>query len=145
MVKSKQKGARWERDAVELLNEKYPHTWKKVPGSGAFGTILEIDELKADLAGSYYFLPFTFRGEAKTGYGGAKQMTIKRDWLEKVRKEAEDGLSPEIPILLGKFSGSRSDIRYFVILDFEAFEDFLEVIDELYVENVLLRDRLQHE
>ncbi len=144
MVNSKDKGARWERDAVAILNHEYEHTWKKVPGSGALGTILSIDELKADLVGRYYFLPFTFRGEAKTGYGGAKQLAVKREWLEKVRGQAEGAFLPEVPILIAKFSGSRSEVRYFTILDFDAFHDVLEAAEELYNENIALRERLEN-
>lgn len=144
MVDSKQKGARWERDAVKILNEQYEHTWKKVPGSGALGTILSIDELKADLVGRYYFLPFTFRGEAKTGYGGAKQLAVKREWLEKVRGQAEGAFLHEVPILIAKFSGSRSDVRYFTILDFDAFHDILEAAETLYNENIGLREKLEN-
>ena len=145
MVKSKDKGSRWERDAVEILNAEYDHTWKKVPGSGALGTIIEIGELKADLVGRYYFLPFTFRGEAKTGYGGSKQLAIKKEWLEKVRQQADDAFMPEVPILIAKFSGSRSSIRYFVILDFEAFHSILSATDDLYQENLKMRERLEHD
>ena len=144
MVDSKKKGARWERDAVEILNKEWPHTWKKVPGSGALGTILQIDELKADLVGRYYFLPFAFKGEAKTGYGGAKQLAVKREWLEKVRMQAEDAFLHEVPILIAKFSGSRSDVRYFVILDFDAFNDVLEATETLYNENIELREKLEN-
>ncbi len=144
MVNSKDKGARWERDAVELLNEKYEYTWKKVPGSGALGTILSIDELKADLVGRYYFLPFAFRGEAKTGYGGAKQLAVKREWLEKVRMQADGAFLHEVPLLIAKFSGSRSDVRYFVIFDFDAFNDVLEATETLYNENIMLRERLEN-
>ncbi len=143
-MNSKDKGARWERDAVEILNNQYSHTWKKVPGSGALGTILEIDELKADLVGRYYFLPFAFRGEAKTGYGGAKQLAVKREWLEKVRMQAEGAFLHEVPLLIAKFSGSRSDVRYFVIFDFDAFNDVLEATETLYNENIMLREKLEN-
>ena len=143
MVKSKDKGSRWERDAVKILNDSYYGTWKRVPGSGAFGTILEIDELRGDLAGNYYFLPFIFRGEAKTGYGGATQIAVKRKWFEKIREEAESGLVDEVPLLICKFSGSRSDMRYFISMDFEALGTFLDAVEELYQENIRLRGYLE--
>lgn len=143
MVKSKDKGQRWERDAVDLLNERWDGTWKKIPGSGAFGAILEIDDLRGDLVGNYFFLSTKIRGEAKTGYGGATQLTVKREWFEKIRKEAKQGMIPEIPMLICKFSGSRSDMRYFVAFDFDAFHELLEEMEKLYNENVELRDKLQ--
>jgi hypothetical protein len=123
------------------LNKRFPATWKKVPGSGAFGTILAIDDLKGDLVGRYYFLPFTIRGEAKTGYGGAKQLAIKRKWFEKIREEAESQFPPELPVLICKFSGSRSIVKHFVALDFDAFNMLLEAHEDLHQENIRLREK----
>ena len=59
MVKSKDKGSRWERDAVKILNDSYYGTWKRVPGSGAFGTILEIDEERELAVVSVYMIVAT--------------------------------------------------------------------------------------
>lgn len=144
MVNSKDKGARWERDAVELLNSLYPETWRKIPGSGAFGAIMNIPELRGDLVGRYYFMPSNFRVDAKTGYGGATQLTIKREWLEKIRVEAEALERYEIPCLICKFSGSRADVKHFFVLDTDAFHDILGVIEDLYTENIRLRDKWEN-
>jgi len=141
MVDSKRKGANWERDAIKILNQKYPNTWKKIPGSGSLGTIMHWDNLRGDLIGNYYFLPKRIRGEAKTGYGGATQLTVKRDWLSKIREEAETNLG-DIPCLICKFSGSRTDVRYFIAFDFNAWYDLLDCIEELYLENVDLLEKL---
>ena len=141
MVKSKDKGKRWERDAVMELNKRFPATWKRIPGSGAFGTILNVDDLRGDLVGRYYFLPFKIRGEAKTGYGGATQLAMKREWFEKIRKEAESSLSKELPMLICKYSGSRDRIKHFIALDFEAFNTLLEAFEELHQENIRLREK----
>lgn len=144
MVKSKDKGTRWERDAVDILNKEYEEAWKRVPGSGSFGTMLEIPDLAADLIGDYYFLPFKFRVDAKTGYGGATQLTVKREWLEKIRKEAEEQQNHEVPMLMCKFSNSRTDVRYFIVADFDAFHDILKSYEDLYQENIRLREALQN-
>lgn len=144
MVKSKDKGKRWERDAVMVLNERFPATWKRVPGSGALGTLLNIDDLRGDLIGRYYFLPFKIRGEAKTGYGGATQLAVKREWFEKIREEAESGLPAELPMLICKYSGSRDRTKHFIALDFDAFNTLLEAYEEMYQENIRLREKLEH-
>lgn len=141
MVKSKDKGKRWERDAVVELNKQFPATWKRVIGSGAFGTIMGIDDLRGDMVGRYYFLPFKIRAEAKTGYGGATQLAIKREWFEKIRFEAEMNFPPELPMVICKYSGSRSPIKHFVALDFEAFHTLLETMEDMYQENIRLREK----
>ncbi len=143
-INSKDKGARWERDAVELLNSLYEGTWRKIPGSGAFGAILDIPELRGDLVGRYYFMPISFRVDAKTGYGGATQLTVKREWLEKIRLEAEALDRYEIPCLLCKFSGSRTEVKHFFVFDTSAFHDVIEVIEDLYNENIRLREKLEN-
>lgn len=143
-INSKDKGARWERDAVELLNALYPETWRKIPGSGAFGAIMGIPELRGDLVGRYYFMPISFRVDAKTGYGGATQLTVKREWLEKIREEAEALDQYEIPCLVCKFSGSRTPIKHFFVFDMEAYHDIIEVIEDLYSENIRLREKLEN-
>jgi len=144
MVKSKDKGKRWERDAVVVLNEQFPATWKRIVGSGAFGTIMDIDDLRGDLVGRYYFLPFKIRAEAKTGYGGATQLALKREWFEKIRYEAEMNFPVELPMLICKYSGSRSPIKYFVALDFEAFHTVLKAFEDLHQENIRLREKLEN-
>jgi len=141
MVKSKQKGYRWEKDAEELLNKKYPETWRRIPGSGAFGAIMNIPELQGDLVGRYYFMPVSFRVDAKTGYGGATQLAVKREWLEKIRKEAESLERYEIPCLVCKFSGSRAPTKHFFVFDTDAFHDIMEAYEDLYSENVRLREK----
>lgn len=142
VINSKDKGKRWEKDAVEILNEKFPSTWRRVPASGALGTQLGMPELTSDLVGNYYFLPFKLRGDAKTGYGGATQLALKRDWLEKIRKEAEN-MPNSVPCVIGKFSGSRTDEKYFMVLDFQAWDKLMKDYEELYQENIKLRDQLE--
>lgn len=142
VIDSKAKGKRWEKDAVEILNTRFPSTWKRVPASGALGTQLNMPDLTSDLVGAYYFLPFKIRADAKTGYGGATQLALKREWLDKIRKEAEN-IPNSVPCVLGKFSGSRGEEKHFIVLDFQAWEKLLESIEELYQENIKIRDNLE--
>jgi hypothetical protein len=123
----KRKGARWERKAVELLEKLVPESsWKKLAGSGAIGTVMKEPLLRGDISGVIPYLGKTFRVEAKVGYGGAKQLTFKREWLEKIREEAEGTYS--IPLVVCKFSGARGESKHFVAMDFEAFADLLKQV-----------------
>lgn len=126
---NKDKGTRWERDAVKLLNEQFPSTWKRIPGSGAFGTRIEVPILKGDLAGKYYFLPRKFLGEAKAGYGGT-QMTVKKEWFDKIAEEA--GESYSLPVVVLKFMGARSGVKHVIAMDFEVWNEMLAEIRDMY-------------
>ena len=136
----KRKGTQWERDSTELLNTDFPKTWRRIPLSGAAGTILGISELKPDLVGKYEHMDIRMAGEAKVGYGGATQLTVKRKWLEKIAEQAEEMYA--IPMLVLKFSGSRSDIQHFVALSFQAWDQLMHEYDKLYRENVRLWENL---
>ena len=129
MVNSKNKGSGWERDAVELLNSNLDGTFKKIPGSGAIGTSMKESFLTGDLTGIVNFLPKKLKIECKVGYGGATQMALKKEWLDKISEQAKTALS--IPMLMGKFSGARSGIKYFVVFDFDTFVDiFSKAIED---------------
>lgn len=142
MVDVKQKGSQFERDAVNLLKALIPKSdWKRMPTSGAMGTILQEPLLGGDLKGRIEGLPVEFRGEAKVGYGGAKQMALKREWLEKIKTEADKTYS--IPFVIGKFSGSRSTVKEFVVLDIETFALLLNTINDMYEELTELYDDKQ--
>jgi len=140
---ARRKGQKWERDAVELLNEKFPGTWKKIPMSGSAGTILNVPELKPDLVGKYSHMDRRFAGEAKTGYGGSEQMTIKREWFEKIAGQALEIFA--IPILIFKFSGSRGEVRYVVSMSFQAWDELMLEYKKVYEENINLWEKLENQ
>lgn len=140
MVKSKDKGKRWEKEAEKILNESFGKVWKRTPGSGALGTNLQIPILQGDLIGDYYFLNKTFAAEAKFGYGG-KSMTIQKEWFDKIREQAERTYS--LPIVLLKFEYARTGVKYVVAMDFEAWDELLTEIEEMHTE--LLRLYEEHE
>lgn len=150
MVDSRRKGNKWERDAVKILNRQSEglgiaeEVWGKIPASGSLGTLLEVQSLKSDLLGEYPFLTKLLRADAKVGYGGAAQMTVKREWFEKIAEEAEANIR-NVPCILGKFSGSRSDVRYFIAFTFEAWGELMEDVNSLYQENIVLRERIENE
>jgi len=140
--KQKDKGTRWERDAVELLKEAFPTgQFRRMAGSGAIGTIMEEPLLAGDLSARFTFFPREFRIEAKTGYGGATQLAVKREWFIKIKEEAERTYS--LPMLMGKFSGSRGDCKYFVAFDYETFVVFMKIVEEISKSEAELTRRLE--
>ncbi len=130
MTDVKRKGSQFERDAVKLLGKLIPNSeWRRMPSSGAMGTIMKEPLLGGDLVGKVDGILQTFRGEAKVGYGGEKTMTFQRAWLQGIKEEAERTFS--IPFVIGKFSGSRGDIKEFVALDVKVFAKLVNNLAEL--------------
>lgn len=128
--KAKRKGSDWERNLVKYLNKKLTlGAFKKIPGSGAIGTILGEPRLFGDVRGKVHGLSRSLLGECKVGYGGHRQFTLKKEWLDKIKKEADASYS--LPFLAGKFSGCRKGICSFVVLDLDTFCDLLNVVTEL--------------
>ncbi len=138
----KRKGSQWERDASKILTELLPGSvWKRVAGSGAIGTIMGEPLLAGDISGYIPSIGRTFRAEAKVGYGGAKQLAVKREWLEKIREEATGTQS--IPMLICKFSGAHGTSKQFVAFDFQAFAELIEQVDKIYKSEVVLLEEIQ--
>lgn len=133
MINQKRKGNNWERDGAELLSRKIQNSeWKRVPGSGAIGTIFNEPLLVSDIKGNVNGFDKEFRVDAKVGYGGATQLSVKREWLEKIRDEAETNNA--IPMLLAKFSGARGKCKTFVVLDTSAFAEIMNYVVKLHDE-----------
>lgn len=129
-VYSKIKGNIFEREAVVLLTELIKDSkWKRIPTSGAIGTRMEIPLLFSDLIGEIKNFPKKLRGEAKAGYGGKKQFTMMKEWLDKIFMEAKNTYS--IPFLIGKFSGAREGTRVFVVLDVNIFATLINQVTDL--------------
>lgn len=132
MVNSKDKGARWERDATRILSDFIKDSkFNRVPGSGAFGTILHDSHLVGDVTGTLPELKNKLKVECKVGYG-KNQMTIKKEWLDKIKAEASQDLS--IPMLFCKFDGSREGVKYFVVMDIESFSKLINS----YIDKVVI-------
>jgi Holliday junction resolvase len=142
----KRKGTAWERELVELLLNIPASSAKRVAGSGAFGTVLTEPSLLGDVVLVLDDLPRKFRIECKTGYGGSSQMTIKREWFEKIAEEAEKSYS--IPLIALKFSNvkgkstldeSTGRVKYVIAMDLAVFIELMtylvnlkEELDKLY-------------
>lgn len=142
--KQKIKGTNFERRAVELLNKLIKESdWKRIPSSGSIGTILGESELCGDIKGKVYNFYKTFRVEAKAGYNHSsnkevKQFTIKKEWLDKIKQEANNTYS--MPFLICHFDGARSGVKEFIILDIEDFAEILNSYSSLKRELDLILD-----
>jgi len=128
--RQKEKGSRWERDFVNLLLDNGLHA-KRVAGSGALGTTLEEPLLMGDVTARIDGFQRDFIFECKTGYGGSKQLTIKREWFDKIKAEALSRYS--IPALACKFSGARQaeGTQYFIAFDFDTFLELVRYVDDM--------------
>jgi hypothetical protein len=140
--KQKIKGSKWEYDFVKLLEENLNGKFKRIPGSGAIGTILKEPLLTSDVIARVHGLEKEIRFDAKVGYGGATQLTVKKEWLDKIRMEAENTYS--IPALACKLSGARKadGVQYFIVLDFENFCGIIDKISNLKKEIDLVYKKL---
>jgi hypothetical protein len=119
MVNQKNKGKRWEKDAVNILNDLIKGAnFKRIPGSGMIGSILKDSRLTGDLSGTIPNITNEIKLECKSGYGEG-QMTIKKEWLDKIQQEAYANLS--IPILFCKFDNARAGVKYFIVMDVVDF------------------------
>lgn len=136
----KRKGSQWERDLAELLTRLIRKSlFKRVAGSGAIGTIMAEPTLSSDVKGKVESIPQEFKVECKVGYGGATQLTVKKEWFDKVREEA--ARSYGIPFVACKFSGAREGTRYFIAMDVDVFADLVNRITELHED--LLKFRME--
>jgi len=132
---SKAKGSKFEKDLVDYLNKNLVSgIFKRIPTSGAIGTLINEPFLKGDVTGKVLGIPKKLKGECKVGYGGVTQLAVKREWLNKIIDEA--GQDYSIPFLAGKFSGARTKdgVQMFVILDMETFVYLLNTISTLQKE-----------
>jgi Holliday junction resolvase len=128
----KDKGSAFERDLAKLLNEKVEQgAFEKIPGSGAIGTLMHEGLLTADLRGKVTGIPKPLKIECKVGYGGETQLTLKREWLNKVIMEAEQTYS--LPMLFGKFSGARKTdgVQVFCVMDIDTVAYLFNLISKL--------------
>jgi Holliday junction resolvase len=130
--RNKIKGSAWEYLLVELLNSTVINaTAKRIPASGAMGTTMHEPLLQGDIKVTVPGLNKPFRIECKTGYGGVKELTVKREWINKIMEEAKNSYS--YPALACKFAGARKSdgVQYFVILDYDTFSEILNYIGKL--------------
>ena len=129
-------GDRWERELAKELDG------KRQPSSGAFGTLTNRSSLTGDVVTRYPWWNKPLHIECKYGYGGSKSMSIKREWIEKVRKESQ--LNHRYPILAIKFrdvtSGDLASAKV-ICIDLETWKDLMQEIEYLYLEYLALLEK----
>jgi Holliday junction resolvase len=135
MLKGKQKGNTFEKALADLLNKYLKGSvWKRIPMSGAIGTAMHEPDLQGDVVGSIKSFDKKFRIEAKVGYGGATQLTLKKEWLDKIIEDSKN--SNSIPLMVGKFSGAREGTRVFVAMDLTTFCEIINRTTDFYEEMI---------
>jgi hypothetical protein len=142
-IKGKVKGSAFERQAVELLNLNLKGgTFRKIAGSGAIGTSMDEPLLTGDITGKIDGFPLRLKGECKVGYGGAKSLTLQKEWIDKIKREAV--ALHAFPFLMCKFSGAKKadGVQEFVVLDLEEFVYIFNFITDLKLEidKIIMRE-----
>ena len=136
--KQKIKGSNFEREMAEVLNKKIKGgRFKRIPSSGAIGTIMGESSLTGDLMGEVENFPKKLKGECKVGYsnsktGETKSLSLKKEWIDKVREEAQSNFA--FPFFAGKFENVRYGTKYFIALDVDEFAYLLNIIYDLQKE-----------
>lgn len=130
MNKNKDYGYDWERELVATF-KKFGNS-KRTPGSGAWGTLTNDASLQGDV--TLEVDGFKFLVEAKAGYGGSASITIKREWLDKVTKEANNQSPPRVPLLALKMKNGKTDNSKLVVMALDVFTALLERINQLVLD-----------
>lgn len=130
--KNKIKGSKWERDFVKQVSA-YAKSCRRIPGSGAIGTLMHESRLTGDVDLRYEFLQKPLKVELKYGYGGSSQMIIKREWMEKIRQQAK--LNNSIPAVAIKFrdvTGGDIESAKWICFSVEDWNDFVKYLNDLF-------------
>lgn len=140
--RARRAGNRWEREVVKELGG------QRQPSSGAFGTQHDDASLTGDVVVFYPWWPNRpLHIECKYGYGSSKSMRIQRDWLVKVREEAE--LARRYAALALKFrdvtSGDRESAKV-ICFNFDTWKKMMREFSLVYSEYLtLLEERFEEE
>jgi hypothetical protein len=143
--KQKTRGTKFENDATDLLNELIDNSeFKRIPSSGAIGTILSEPLLTGDIKGRINAYPKTFKLEAKVGYAHtkeAKSVSVYKEWLDKIALEAAQTYS--LPVVISKFEGARKGTKVFVVMDVNVFAEIMNEYSQLKHELDLVYHKLE--
>jgi len=139
---AKRKGTRWENEVVKILDDEGGGEWRRIPGSGAMAHFLKDASFNSDVVGVYPWWNKEIRGECKYGYGTDKSMSVKREWITKIREEAKE--SRAFPCLLIKFKNVRDDpnTAKLICFNFDTWIELMEEVNDVYEE---LLERLENE
>jgi len=138
--KQKDKGSRFERESAGDLSV-HGGSWRRIPGSGSLGTNLNLSYLTGDVEGYYPWFKLAIKAENKFGYGTAKQITVKREWVTKNREQSK--IDHKYPCLLLKFDSVHDDVgsAKLICFNFDTWSEMMADVELLYTEYVSLLDR----
>jgi hypothetical protein len=97
----------------------------------ALGDMITEEELTAALA--------EYKERGSVDAKGAKQITIKKEWLDKLEEEARQ-MGRDYYFLPFTFKGSNKD---YVVLDYNIFLSYIQTIQSLLEQNRLLAEQLK--
>ncbi len=120
---SKRSGTYFENVAEDFFNDTGISSARRIIGSGAFGKIWREPRLLGDLYINFPFLKKPILAEAKFGYGGKTQITVKREWIDKIIEESK--VLDRYPALIFKFKGARGKSSKMIAFDWETFVEMM--------------------
>lgn len=140
MSTQRKKGDRWERILAKELGG------KRQPSSGAFGTQHKDASLTGDVIVKYPWWR-ELHIECKVGYGGSKQMSVKREWFTKVRKEAEAARRyPAVALRYKNVTGGDIGSAEIVAFNIDTWRRMMRELSFLYEEYLgFLKERYEKE
>jgi hypothetical protein len=138
--KQKKEGIDFENRGTRKYNNavnKTKDVARRTFGSGAFqfdlGDMVTEEDLTASIA--------EFKERGSTDSRGAKQITIKKDWLDKLEEEAKER-GKDYYFLPFTFKGSDKD---YVAMDYDILLSYIQTIQGLHEQNKILRLQLEEE
>ena len=136
-------GIAFEREVAELFKR---FGGRRIPGSGAFGEAMHDPSLLGDVEFHPPWWKTALKGDTKHGYGGAKHLTLKREWFLKAREEARKD-NNKIPFICGKFKGVTSHSpeerasAKFIAFNLDTFNDMMLQLEEWWEIFIMLIEK----
>jgi hypothetical protein len=121
---AKRSGTYFENSVADFFNETGLASARRVIGSGAFGKVWRDANLLGDVYIDFPFLKKPILAEAKFGYGGKTQVTVKKEWIEKIIEEAK--VLDRYPALIFKFKGARGEGSRMIAFSWETFIEMMK-------------------
>lgn len=130
-----QKGKQFEKDCAALAGKR----GKRVPRSGAIGTVEGIPRLAGDFRWDLPWLKKMVIGEAKHGYGGSKSISVKKEWFSKIYDQGKNlGF---YPVLALKFKFSvHNGMTSCVCIPTDIMETMINDMENIWLELCELRN-----
>ena len=125
---AKRSGTYFEKVAEDYFNDVC--IAKRVLGSGAFGSVTRDPNLLGDVNLYFPTLRATILADCKFGYSrGESQMTLKKEWFDKIDREAK--LARKYPAVITKFKGQRGPNSRIISFSWDTFKEMMKDIMEL--------------